>query len=91
MSENIIIRFFIVGIMVVVKLEGPTYLCKTDEVGEICISSGGTASQYWGLPGLSNTCFKVTPLLADGKPLSDTDFTRSGLLGFLGPVSMSQN
>lgn len=73
--------------MVVVKLEGPTYLCKTDEVGEICISSGGTASQYWGLPGLSNTSFKVTPLLADGKPLSDTDFTRSGLLGFLGPVS----
>ncbi|XP_065223766.1 disco-interacting protein 2 isoform X3 [Planococcus citri] len=72
-------------VMVVVKLEGPTYLCKTDEVGEICISSGGTASQYWGLPGFSNTTFKVTPLLADGKPLSDTDFTRSGLLGFLGP------
>lgn len=72
--------------MVVVKLEGPTYLCRTDEVGEICISSGGTASQYWGLPGMSNTMFKVTPLLADGKPLSDTDFTRSGLLGFLGPV-----
>lgn len=74
--------------MVVIKLEGPTYLCKTDEVGEICISSGGTASQYWGLPGFSNTTFKVTPLLADGKPLSDTDFTRSGLLGFLGPVSI---
>ncbi|KAK7590362.1 hypothetical protein V9T40_001975 [Parthenolecanium corni] len=72
-------------VMVVVKLEGPTYLCRTDEVGEICISSGGTASQYWGLPGMSNTMFKVTPLLADGKPLSDTDFTRSGLLGFLGP------
>ena len=25
--------------MVVVKMEGPPYLCKTDEVGEICVGS----------------------------------------------------
>lgn len=72
-------------IIVVVKMEGTSYVCKTDEVGEICVSSEATGSQYWGLTGLSNSTFKVTPLLADGKPLSDAIYTRSGLLGFLGP------
>ncbi|KAI5735570.1 hypothetical protein M8J77_020137 [Diaphorina citri] len=72
-------------IMTVVKMDSPSYLCKTDEVGEICVASTGTGSQYWGLPGLSNTTFKVTPLLADGTALSQDTYTRSGLLGFLGP------
>lgn len=46
-------------VIVVVKMEGASYLCKTDEVGEICVNSGATGTQYWGLPGLSNTTFKV--------------------------------
>lgn len=74
------------GVIVVVKMEGPAYVCKTDEVGEICVSSEATGSQYWGLAGLTNSTFKVQALLADGKPLSDALYTRSGLLGFLGPV-----
>lgn len=69
----------------VVKMEGTSYLCKTDEVGEICVNSGATASQYWGLQGLTNTTFKVQPLQADGTVLGDAEYTRSGLLGFLGP------
>lgn len=77
----------VVGVIVVVKMEGPSYVCKTDEVGEICVSSEATGSQYWGLAGLTNSAFKVQALLADGKPLSDALYTRSGLLGFLGPVS----
>ncbi|XP_075229172.1 disco-interacting protein 2 isoform X3 [Lycorma delicatula] len=72
-------------VIVVVKMEGTSYVCKTDEVGEICVSSEATGSQYWGLTGLSNSTFKVQPLLADGKPLSDVLYVRSGLLGFLGP------
>ncbi|KAG5885513.1 hypothetical protein JTB14_030250 [Gonioctena quinquepunctata] len=72
-------------VIVVVKMEGPTYLCKTDEVGEICVNSGATGTQYWGLQGLSNSTFKVQPLAVDGKPISDAEYTRSGLLGFLGP------
>ncbi|XP_046659368.1 LOW QUALITY PROTEIN: disco-interacting protein 2-like, partial [Homalodisca vitripennis] len=72
-------------VIVVVKMEGPSYVCKTDEVGEICVSSEATGSQYWGLAGLTNSTFKVQALLADGKPLSDALYTRSGLLGFLGP------
>ncbi|CAG9855709.1 unnamed protein product [Phyllotreta striolata] len=72
-------------VIVVVKMEGPSYLCKTDEVGEICVNSGATGTQYWGLQGLSNSTFKVQPLGTDGKPISDAEYTRSGLLGFLGP------
>ncbi|XP_049818331.1 disco-interacting protein 2 isoform X5 [Aethina tumida] len=72
-------------VIVVVRLEGPSYLCKTDEVGEICVNSGATGTQYWGLQGLSNTTFKVQPLGSDAKPISDAEYTRSGLLGFLGP------
>lgn len=94
--------------IVVIKMEGQTYLCKTDEVGEICVSSGATGTQYWGLPGLSNSTFRVQPLTP---PLDNSttttatntaernnekgiitpvlantgEFTRSGLLGFLGP------
>ena len=49
----------VTGTMVVVKLDGPALLCKTDEVGELCLSSNFTGTGYWGLPGMSNTSFKV--------------------------------
>ncbi|PSN29528.1 Disco-interacting protein 2 [Blattella germanica] len=45
-------------VIVVVKMDGPSYLCKTDEVGEICVNSGATGSQYWGLQGLTNNTFR---------------------------------
>lgn len=74
--------------IVVVKLEGPSILCKTDEVGEICVQSGATGGQYWGLQGLTQTTFRVRPMSSDGQPLPDTqEYVRSGLIGFLGPVS----
>jgi len=76
----------ITGVIVVVKMDGPSYLCKTDEVGEICVNSGATGSQYWGLQGLTNNTFRVQPLGSDGKPIGEAEYTRSGLLGFLGPV-----
>ncbi|XP_033607340.1 disco-interacting protein 2 isoform X6 [Cryptotermes secundus] len=72
-------------VIVVVKMDGPSYLCKTDEVGEICVNSGATGSQYWGLQGLTNSTFRVQPLGSDGKPIGEAEYTRSGLLGFLGP------
>lgn len=73
--------------MVVVKMDGIPYMCKTDEVGEICMGGLSTTTcNYWGLPGLSNATFRVAPIGEDGKPMSDTiEYTRSGLLGFLGP------
>ncbi|XP_029169560.1 disco-interacting protein 2 homolog A isoform X4 [Nylanderia fulva] len=73
------------SIVVVIKMEGQPSICKTDEVGEICVHSAATGSQYWGLQGLTNNTFKVSPLQADGIALGDVEYTRSGLLGFLGP------
>ena len=79
------IRVHFSGIVVVIKMEGQPFICKTDEVGEICVHSSATGNQYWGLQGLTNNTFKVSPLQADASPLGDVEYTRSGLLGFLGP------
>ncbi|GAB6019998.1 beta transducin [Chamberlinius hualienensis] len=73
------------SVIVVVKPESQPYLCKTDEIGEICISSGYSGMQYWGLKGLTNHQFKVQPLYSDSRPIGDHTFVRTGLLGFLGP------
>ncbi|XP_015585817.1 disco-interacting protein 2 isoform X3 [Cephus cinctus] len=73
------------SVVVVVKMEGQPLICKTDEVGEICVHSSATGSQYWGLQGLTNNTFKVSPSQADGTPIGDVEYARSGLLGFLGP------
>lgn len=73
--------------MVVIKTDGPPHLCKTDEVGEICVGGGsGSGAHYWGLKGVSTATFRVQPLLPSGEPMSaESEFIRSGLLGFLGP------
>lgn len=56
---TVLIHFQLTAKIAVVKLEGPPYLCKSDEVGELCISSGATGSAYWGLAGKTNHTFKV--------------------------------
>ncbi|XP_040171597.1 disco-interacting protein 2 isoform X8 [Anopheles arabiensis] len=81
--------------MVVVSADGPPVLCKTDQVGEICVTSGSSGTAYYGLEGMTNSSFKVQPLLEapttkdgetiPGKPIGDEVYVRSGLLGFLGP------
>ncbi|XP_055693474.1 disco-interacting protein 2 isoform X2 [Lutzomyia longipalpis] len=84
--------------MVVVRSEGLPVLCKTDQVGEICVTSGASGTSYYGLDGLTNSAFRVQPLPEDlpeakdstapplpVKPISDELYVRSGLLGFLGP------
>ena len=43
----------------VLKLDDPPTLCKTDEVGELCLSASFTGSDYWGLVGITNNVFKV--------------------------------
>lgn len=74
--------------IIVVKLEGQPSVCRTDEVGEICVAGAAMGDQYWGLQGMTNATFKVQPLLPDNTPMSDSsNFVRTGLLGFLGPVS----
>nr|KAG5702409.1 hypothetical protein BaRGS_027496 [Batillaria attramentaria] len=73
------------AMMVVIKLDGPPYLCKTDEVGELCVCAGYTGTSYWGLQGITIATFQVQPLMADGRALGDKLYVRTGLIGFLGP------
>uniref|UniRef100_A0A7N5JRP5 Disco interacting A n=1 Tax=Ailuropoda melanoleuca TaxID=9646 RepID=A0A7N5JRP5_AILME len=72
----------------VVKVDGTPYLCKTDEVGEICISSSTTGTAYYGLLGITKSVFETVPVTAGGVPVSDRPFTRTGLLGFIGPDNL---
>ena len=69
----------------VVKVDGTPYLCKADEVGEICVNSGATGMAYFGLLGITKNVFEAVPVTASGVPVSDQPFTRTGLLGFVGP------
>ncbi|XP_033865952.3 disco-interacting protein 2 homolog A-like isoform X7 [Acipenser ruthenus] len=73
------------ALVCVVRVEGTPYLCKTDEVGEICVGSNTTGIAYYGLPGITKNIFETIPLTAAGVPLTDRHFTRTGLLGFVGP------
>lgn len=50
----------VLATMVVVNAEGPPVLCKTDQVGEICVTSGSTGTTYYGLDGMTNATFKVS-------------------------------
>ncbi|EEC00690.1 disco-interacting protein, putative, partial [Ixodes scapularis] len=73
------------AVAAVVKINDAPYLCKTDEVGEICVSASTCGYSYWGLHGLSNNVFKMQPLHPDGRAVTEQAFVRSGLLGFVGP------
>ncbi|XP_044531635.1 disco-interacting protein 2 homolog A [Gracilinanus agilis] len=70
----------------VVKVEGTPYLCRTDEVGEVCVHSGATGTAYYGLVGITKNVFETIPVTAGGAPISEQPFTRTGLLGFIGPA-----
>ncbi|KAI6229075.1 DMAP-interaction domain-containing protein [Aphelenchoides fujianensis] len=58
---------------VVLKANGEPKLCKTDEIGEICLHAPSTASSYHGLRGVTAHTFDLCP---------------HGLLGFLGPCGL---
>ncbi|XP_053090594.1 disco-interacting protein 2 homolog A isoform X3 [Pangasianodon hypophthalmus] len=73
------------ALVCVVRPEGTPYLCRTDEVGEICVSSCTTGVSYYGLPGITKNVFETIPVTASGSPVSDRPFTRTSLLGFIGP------
>ncbi|XP_041857869.1 disco-interacting protein 2 homolog A isoform X14 [Melanotaenia boesemani] len=76
------------ALICVVRVEGTPYLCQTDEVGEICVSSGSTGLAYYGLPGMTKNIFETIPITLSGVPISDRPFTRTSLLGFVGPDSL---
>ncbi|XP_051565739.1 disco-interacting protein 2 homolog A-like isoform X5 [Myxocyprinus asiaticus] len=76
------------SLVCVVRLEGTPYLCRMDEVGEICVSSSSTGISYYGLPGMTKNIFETIPVTASGAPISDRPFTRTSLLGFIGPDNL---
>uniref|UniRef100_A0AAQ5XT13 DMAP1-binding domain-containing protein n=1 Tax=Amphiprion ocellaris TaxID=80972 RepID=A0AAQ5XT13_AMPOC len=76
------------ALMCIVKPDGPPQLCKTDEIGEIIINSRAGGNMYYGLPGLTKNTFEVIPVNANGVPIGEIPFVRSGLLGFVGPGSL---
>uniref|UniRef100_A0A8C4XY78 Disco interacting B n=1 Tax=Gopherus evgoodei TaxID=1825980 RepID=A0A8C4XY78_9SAUR len=76
------------GMMCIVKPDGSPQLCKTDEIGEICVSSRTGGMLYYGLTGVTKNTFEVIPVNLAGSPVGDVPFVRSGLLGFVGPGSL---
>lgn len=81
---------FHVASAIVVRLGPRPVLCKTDELGEICLAADYTGSGYWGLRGQTGAHFHVEPVNEDGTPVhspGSVSYTRSGFLGFPGPVT----
>lgn len=76
------------GLAVVIKPTGPPKLCKTDEIGEICLHAPSTASRYYGLKGITTQNFQVQPC-NDDKPLGPANYVRSGLIGFMTPEGLA--
>uniref|UniRef100_A0A7M4E5X9 Disco interacting B n=1 Tax=Crocodylus porosus TaxID=8502 RepID=A0A7M4E5X9_CROPO len=76
------------GMMCIVKPDGLPQLCKTDEIGEICVSLRAGGMMYYGLAGVTKNTFEVIPVNSAGSPVGDVPFVRSGLLGFVGPGSL---
>ncbi|XP_056247347.1 disco-interacting protein 2 homolog C isoform X8 [Seriola aureovittata] len=76
------------AVMCVVKPEGVPLLCKTDEIGELCVCSVATGTSYYGLAGMTKNTFEVFPMSNSGAPVSEFPFTRTGLLGFIGPAGL---
>lgn len=62
MKLDLIKNLYCLASMIVVHTEGPPVLCRTDQVGEICVTSGATGSGYFGLAGLTNATFRVQAL-----------------------------
>ncbi|XP_040911446.1 disco-interacting protein 2 homolog C isoform X4 [Toxotes jaculatrix] len=76
------------ALMCVVRPEGVPQLCKTDEIGELCVCTVATGTSYYGLAGMTKNTFEVFPMSNNGAPVSEFPFTRTGLLGFIGPAGL---
>uniref|UniRef100_A0A3Q1HY25 Disco interacting C n=1 Tax=Acanthochromis polyacanthus TaxID=80966 RepID=A0A3Q1HY25_9TELE len=74
--------------MCTVKPEGVPQLCKTDEIGELCVCTVATGTSYYGLAGMTKNTFEVFPVSTSGSPITEFPFTRTGLLGFIGPAGL---
>ncbi|XP_040208612.1 disco-interacting protein 2 homolog C isoform X3 [Rana temporaria] len=76
------------AIMCSVKPDGVPQLCRTDEIGELCVCALATGTSYYGLSGMTKNTFEVFPVTCSGAPISEYPFIRTGLLGFIGPAGL---
>uniref|UniRef100_F7DMK7 Disco interacting protein 2 homolog C n=1 Tax=Xenopus tropicalis TaxID=8364 RepID=F7DMK7_XENTR len=76
------------AIMCSVKPDGIPQLCRTDEIGELCVCALATGTSYYGLSGMTKNTFEVFPMMSSGAPISEYPFIRTGLLGFIGPAGL---
>uniref|UniRef100_A0A2I2YEM0 Disco interacting C n=1 Tax=Gorilla gorilla gorilla TaxID=9595 RepID=A0A2I2YEM0_GORGO len=85
---TVAIRRYWVMLIYVDNLETPDgvpQLCRTDEIGELCVCAVATGTSYYGLSGMTKNTFEVFPMTSSGAPISEYPFIRTGLLGFVGP------
>lgn len=47
------------AIMCSVKPDGIPQLCRTDEIGELCVCAVATGTSYYGLSGMTKNTFEV--------------------------------
>lgn len=59
LGDSVNDAFFVPGMMCIVRPDGPPQLCKTDEIGEICVSSRAGGMMYYGLAGVTKNTFEV--------------------------------
>lgn len=53
--------------MVVVSLGSKPTICRTDEIGELCIAADYVGTGYWGLRGQTGSHFCLQPTYDDGR------------------------
>lgn len=46
--------------MCAVKPDGIPQLCRTDEIGELCVCAIATGTSYYGLSGMTKNTFEVS-------------------------------
>eukprot|EP00069_Balaena_mysticetus_P013032 bmy_07772T0 len=59
--------YVVSGTMCIVRPDGPPQLCKTDEIGEICVSSRTGGMMYFGLAGVTKNTFEGSLVFVVGK------------------------
>uniref|UniRef100_A0A8B9CYP0 Disco interacting B n=1 Tax=Anser brachyrhynchus TaxID=132585 RepID=A0A8B9CYP0_9AVES len=74
------------GMMCIVKPDGPPQLCKTDEIGEICVSSRAGGMMYFGLAGLTKNTFEVFIKYANHQRHLNTCFIYGSLVFVVGKM-----
>ncbi|KAK7820053.1 hypothetical protein U0070_022585 [Myodes glareolus] len=86
LTHALLVPFILpLAIMCSVKPDGIPQLCRTDEIGELCVCAVATGTSYYGLSGMTKNTFEVFPMTSSGAPISEYPFIRTGLLGFVGP------